>query len=325
MSSWSRPGLFAVAVMGWSACFASAQPPGFGGWSGGDSGRGGFRGRGFSMSDEDMQRRFAEYDRNRDGKISYDEASDRTKPNFKSADTNGDGGLDFNEYKGYITQRMSSFSAMMANRNGGSPSMSPPGSPGSPPGGFSGPPGGFGGPPGGFNGPPGGFSGPPGGFGGYDSGRFSRDRDYRDRDSRDRDSRDRDYRGRRDSVPAEAKPAERAVAIRYGKLPDNLPEWFQELDIDKDGQVALYEWRKGDKPTDEFLKLDLNNDGLITAEEWLRGERITASQKKLDDHLASLGGSSSSTADSGNASARSSRSSRSSGGFRPDNPFARKR
>ncbi|MCZ2343344.1 MAG: EF-hand domain-containing protein [Bacteroidales bacterium] len=310
MASWSHPSLFAVAMLGFGACYASAQPPGFGGSFGGDSGRGGFRGRGFSMSDEDMQRRFAEYDRNGDGKISYDEASDRTKPNFKSADTNGDGGLDFNEYKGYITQRMSSFSAMRASRNGDSSSMpSPSFSPGSTtspmPGNFGGPPGGFNGPPGGFGGPPGGFGGPPGGF---DYSRFNRDRDSRD--SRDR----------RESAPAEVKPAERAVAIRYGKLPDNLPEWFQELDIDKDGQVALYEWRKGDKPTDEFLKLDLNGDGLITAEEWLRGERISASQKKLDEHLAALG--EGVTTESRSSSSSSSRSTRSP---RPDNPFARKR
>jgi Ca2+-binding EF-hand superfamily protein len=58
-----------------------------------------------------------------------------------------------------------------------------------------------------------------------------------------------------------------------GKLPPGLPAWFKELDDsgDKDGQVAMWEWRKfGKQELNEFLKWDLNDDGYITAEEALK-------------------------------------------------------
>ena len=64
-----------------------------------------------------------------------------------------------------------------------------------------------------------------------------------------------------------------------GAMPAGLPGWFKELDTDKDGQVGLYEWRKGssvlekhkiDPDLDEFRKWDLNDDGFITPEEALR-------------------------------------------------------
>ena len=35
----------------------------------------------------------------------------------------------------------------------------------------------------------------------------------------------------------------RPTVIRAGKLPPGLPAWFEQLDQDRDGQVALYEWR----------------------------------------------------------------------------------
>ena len=57
---------------------------------------------------------------------------------------------------------------------------------------------------------------------------------------------------------------------RYGHLPKDLPSWFNSLDEDKDGQVGLYEWRKGGKATTEYLTMDLNQDGLLTAEEYLK-------------------------------------------------------
>jgi EF hand len=52
-----------------------------------------------------------------------------------------------------------------------------------------------------------------------------------------------------------------------GKMPAGIPPWFEKLDIDGDGQVALYEWRKGGKPLDEFKDWDLNDDGFISPEE----------------------------------------------------------
>jgi Ca2+-binding EF-hand superfamily protein len=55
-----------------------------------------------------------------------------------------------------------------------------------------------------------------------------------------------------------------------GQMPAGLPAWFKELDTDGDGQVALYEWRKGGKNLDEFRDWDLNDDGFITPEEAIK-------------------------------------------------------
>jgi hypothetical protein len=55
-----------------------------------------------------------------------------------------------------------------------------------------------------------------------------------------------------------------------GQMPAGLPSWFNELDTDGDGQVALYEWRKGGKNLDQFRDWDLNDDGFITPEEVIK-------------------------------------------------------
>lgn len=62
----------------------------------------------------------------------------------------------------------------------------------------------------------------------------------------------------------------RPTVYRAGKLPKELPKWFGELDTDQDGQVGLYEWRKGGKDLDEFRDWDRDDDGFITPEEALR-------------------------------------------------------
>ena len=62
----------------------------------------------------------------------------------------------------------------------------------------------------------------------------------------------------------------RPVAMRYGFLPKDLPEWFDADDTNKDGQVALHEWLKSKKDINEFYSYDMNGDGLITADEYLR-------------------------------------------------------
>jgi hypothetical protein len=66
----------------------------------------------------------------------------------------------------------------------------------------------------------------------------------------------------------------RPVVFRAGKLPKELPPWFKQLDTNRDGQVALYEWRKGGKDIDEFREWDRNDDGFITPEEALYKERL---------------------------------------------------
>jgi Ca2+-binding EF-hand superfamily protein len=55
-----------------------------------------------------------------------------------------------------------------------------------------------------------------------------------------------------------------------GISPKGLPAWFKDLDLDGDGQVALYEWRQAGKKFEDFREFDLNDDGFITAEEILR-------------------------------------------------------
>lgn len=64
--------------------------------------------------------------------------------------------------------------------------------------------------------------------------------------------------------------------IRAGNLPAGLPKWFVEFDLDRDGQVALHEWRKAGRSLAEFEEMDLNSDGLLTADEWLRYARDKA-------------------------------------------------
>jgi len=61
----------------------------------------------------------------------------------------------------------------------------------------------------------------------------------------------------------------RPVVYRRGKLPDNLPAWFIQLDVDKDCQIGLYEWRASQKPIVEFQVMDRNGDSLLTPEEVL--------------------------------------------------------
>ena len=194
-------------------------PPQLGGGPGFSRGPGGPAG-GEGMSDERIQEMFGRYDRNRDGKIDYDEASDRTKPEFRTLDANGDGGLDVGEYRTYIQKR---FGGGDSNSSGGNN--------------FSGNYSNNGGP------------------GGND--RF-------------------DPRG---DPNRKEEPA--LIAIRYGKLPEGLPSWWNDLDTDKDGQVGLYEWRQGARDMKEFLTMDLNTDGLLAPQEMLRYAAIKAEKDRL--------------------------------------------
>jgi hypothetical protein len=60
----------------------------------------------------------------------------------------------------------------------------------------------------------------------------------------------------------------RPIVHRAGKLPAaGLPDWFKKLDIDRDGQVALWEWRAAGKKLDDFKLWDRDDDGFITPEE----------------------------------------------------------
>jgi Ca2+-binding EF-hand superfamily protein len=72
--------------------------------------------------------------------------------------------------------------------------------------------------------------------------------------------------GRDPLARTEGKSDGKPVAGKAG----SLPEWFTTLDADKDGQVSLFEWRDGDKPTEVFREMDLDGDSLLTKDEYLR-------------------------------------------------------
>jgi Ca2+-binding EF-hand superfamily protein len=61
----------------------------------------------------------------------------------------------------------------------------------------------------------------------------------------------------------------RPTVYRVGKLPKELPSWFEELDTDHDGQVGLYEWVQGGRSPADFKTMDRNDDGFLTVEEVL--------------------------------------------------------
>ena len=74
------------------------------------------------------------------------------------------------------------------------------------------------------------------------------------------------------------------VALRYGHLPNGLPQWFVDLDTDRDGQIALHEWRKAGLPIEEFMAMDLNGDGLLPPDEYLRFLWLVQSAGRFVDH-----------------------------------------
>lgn len=194
-----------------------------GGGFGGDKGGGG----GFRMTDQDIEKRFADSDFNRDGKLSFDEINENSplKSAFKESDTNQDGYIDLNEYKAYIAAR---FGGGSGDANAGS-------------------------------------------YGSYaGNGNYG---------SNGRD-------------PRNEKKEELVVAIRYGKLPVGLPNWWDSLDTDKDGQIGLYEWRADGRDVKEFQKMDLDGDGLVAPQEWLRYNLLSAEQAKAIAAQEEIGGSS---------------------------------
>lgn len=61
-----------------------------------------------------------------------------------------------------------------------------------------------------------------------------------------------------------------------------LPEWFTTLDTDKDGQIALHEWRKAGRPIALFTDMDLNGDGFVTRDEYLRYVKMNDDKLKQE-------------------------------------------
>ena len=205
-------------------------PGGPGGWGGGQPGGGGWGGGGGPGGGGgwmDPEVRFKETDKDRDGKISKEEAGNnrRLSGAFDQNDTNKDGFIDKDEYKVY-------FAAATGGMGGGGTGQS----------------GWGGGQPGG-----GGWGGGGGqGWGGgpQDQGKIAPP-----------------------AEPEEPKP----IIYRYGSLPQGMPSWFTSADVNRDAQIALYEWAKffdsDSSRLDEFKVYDLNADGLITADEYLRSRK----------------------------------------------------
>ncbi len=82
-----------------------------------------------------------------------------------------------------------------------------------------------------------------------------------------------------DMLSAKSGDAVRGSDGKPGKPGAAIPDWFATLDLDKDGQVSLFEWRKGGRSTTLFTEMDLNGDGLLTKDEYLRYVRL----KAIDD------------------------------------------
>jgi Ca2+-binding EF-hand superfamily protein len=84
-----------------------------------------------------------------------------------------------------------------------------------------------------------------------------------------------------DTGSASNEDDRRPTVYRAGKLPKDIPAWFDQLDTDRDGQIGLYEWVNGNRSVDEFRQIDRNEDGFITIDEvmiYVRGNVANGSQ-----------------------------------------------
>jgi hypothetical protein len=89
-------------------------------------------------------------------------------------------------------------------------------------------------------------------------------------------------------APPEEEEDHKPTIYRAGKLPKELPSWFQQVDTDGDAQIGLYEWKAAGKPIREFLEMDRNHDGFLTVDEVLAYE---AKKKSGEGTAVAAGGS----------------------------------
>jgi hypothetical protein len=80
-------------------------------------------------------------------------------------------------------------------------------------------------------------------------------------------------RSQGDSRGASTAKVDRKPRPRYTV---DLPELFDSVDSDQDGQVGLYEWRKSKRGLADFRKIDGDNDGFLTPAELVRANSIPA-------------------------------------------------
>ncbi|MGF1579346.1 MAG: hypothetical protein ACFCD0_08295 [Gemmataceae bacterium] len=110
-------------------------------------------------------------------------------------------------------------------------------------------------------------------------------------------------KGETQRIIIEEIPYERPLVFAFGKMPNGTPDWYTDNDTDKDGQVALYEWRKSGQSIAEFLKRDTNQDGLISPDEMVRREEQTTESTEARS-TSSSSRSSSNSRDRGRGSSR---------------------
>lgn len=160
----------------------------------------------------------------------------------------------------------------------------------------------------------GGFGGgPPGGF---DRSRFSRGEDDRDRrDDRDRDRRDDrgrdDDRRREESEQRRREEEQRRTGVApirpKERVTVDLPTTFEEGDMDRDGQIGFYEWKRWKRDAiGEFATYDYNGDGFLTPRELARGpseaaNTVVASIQSTNGQSASVESRSQTSTESGEA------------------------
>lgn len=243
----------------------------------------------FAAAQGGSDRFFQMMDRNRDGVLEGDELS-RIPQQMRDA-MGGKGRITPQDFAQAVEQMRSSRGGGGFGRGGGAPG----GFGGGAPGGFGGgAPGGFsrgGGAPGGFGGgAPGGFSrggGAPGGFGGGAPGGFSRgggvpgegfdrgrggDRRGGDAESGGRFGTDRNRDGAQPGQSTGGTPQ----PVPRQPITIDLPSAFAEGDIDQDGQIGMYEWRrwKSRAAFAEFMAMDINRDGFLTPRELVMVEKV---------------------------------------------------
>ncbi|HBJ34786.1 MAG TPA: hypothetical protein DDZ51_08490 [Planctomycetaceae bacterium] len=127
-----------------------------------------------------------------------------------------------------------------------------------------------------------------------------------------------DKRGSRTAKPAEIPDpykGRKSFATLSRKLPEGLPGWFAEKDVDGDQQISMAEYSKNwtESLVAEFQNFDLNGDGFVTAQECLAAVRNGASASASSTAVAMSSGASSTGSRSGSPSG----SSRSSGSSPP--------